>query len=71
MECKNKDDKLLRENEELKDYINHLKSELEQKEKVCTLDYEKEYHSQQKRISQLMTENEKLKTVLINMALKL
>lgn len=71
MESKNQKEKLLRENEELKDYITHLKSELKQKEKVCSLDYEKEYHSQQKKISQLMTENEKLKTALINMALKL
>ena len=71
MKSKNKEEELLKENQELKEYTKYLKTELEHKEKICTLDYEKEYYSQQEKINQLMTENEKLKIALINMALKL
>ncbi|NMB08824.1 MAG: hypothetical protein GX981_10610 [Tissierellia bacterium] len=39
--------------------------------KTCRIDYEQEYFRQQEHMQQLINENKKLKTALINLALKI
>lgn len=39
--------------------------------KFCQIDYEQEYFRQQEHTKHLINENEKLKTAVINLALKL